>query len=388
METAKDQPISLAVLRIGAAAAVSGRHLLRFPLRSATKSKDAKPETEEMHPTSAARRLKITPNVSKSLNALDLSGKGKSVKDPRGVSDHVKPVTSSSSITFANLTPISENRRDRWNPNNDTPMPDASKSTHRRKFCALSSVSYWLGQIKLSESASKHSISLAFFRLALESGVEKINVYFRRCDGVVYANFLCLSPCEYLEDTRHTIQPLNRIREELKSYVLKHNLLEELGDATKDTLHSYNIVDDFEKLQILECRSQSAEDETQNSKELAKNSGTVSRARNLAPNFSRTKTLAESKAANESAGTTAPVTSQQPGKQQMSKGKGRIKASEKNSTTEEVDDSAKEESKLDDKENAAAKSSDSCSSEEANLKSDMDRRWGVAYQHRVKPCKD
>ncbi|KAK8935898.1 hypothetical protein KSP39_PZI013133 [Platanthera zijinensis] len=343
METAKDQPISLA-----------GRHLLRFPLRSATKSKDAKPETEEMHATSAARRLKITQNVSKSLNALDLSGKGKSVKDPRGVSDHAKPVTSSSSITFANLTPISENKRNRWNPNNDTPMPDASNSIHRRKFCALSSVSYWLGQIKLSESASKHSISLAFFRLALESGVE----------------------------------PLNRIREELKSYVLKHNLLEELGDATKDTLHSYNIVDDFEKLQILECRSQSAEDEIQNSKELAKNSATVSRARNLAPNFLRTKTLAESKAANESAGTTAPVTSQQPGKQQRGKGKGRIKALEKNSTTEEVDDSVTEESKLDDKENAAAKSSDCCSSEEANLKNDMDRRWGVAYQRRAKPCKD
>lgn len=351
MEVSKDPPTSLV-----------GGHLLRFPLRSAAKSKGAKSATEEQHSASASRRLKVSPNVSKSLNALDLSGKGRSVKDPKGVPDHSKPINSSPSITSANLTPISENRRNRSNPNNYTPMSDASKSSHRRKFSMLSSVSYWLGQIKLSESASKHSISLGFFRLALESGVE----------------------------------PLDRIREELKSYVLRHNLLEELGNTTKDTLHSYNIVDDFEKLQISESRSQSAEDANQNSEELAKNSATVSRARNLVPKFSRTKTLAESNDKEVVQTGTRSITkaaTAQPRKKQMSKGKSNNTGLEKNSASDEVDDSVNdsvvnEESKLDDKENTAAESSDCCSSEDVNLKNVADSRWGATYQRRTKPQKD
>ncbi|PKU59894.1 hypothetical protein MA16_Dca029249 [Dendrobium catenatum] len=51
-------------------------------------------------------------------------------------------------------------------------MSDASKYSYRKRFTVLSSASYWLSQIKLSESASKHSVSIGFFMLSLESGVE------------------------------------------------------------------------------------------------------------------------------------------------------------------------------------------------------------------------
>jgi len=42
----------------------------------------------------------------------------------------------------------------------------------RKKFNAIALASYWLSQIKISESVAKHSISLAFFKLALEAGCE------------------------------------------------------------------------------------------------------------------------------------------------------------------------------------------------------------------------
>lgn len=71
-------------------------------------------------------------------------------------------------------------------------------------------------QIRLAEAASKHSVSLGFFKLALES------------------------ECE----------PLDRMREELKSYVARHGLATELEDPVKDILQVYDIVEDFEKLKI------------------------------------------------------------------------------------------------------------------------------------------
>lgn len=55
---------------------------------------------------------------------------------------------------------------------NETPLSDVSRASSRRRFSALSSALYWLSQIKLSESAAKHSISLGFFKLALEAGCE------------------------------------------------------------------------------------------------------------------------------------------------------------------------------------------------------------------------
>ena len=46
------------------------------------------------------------------------------------------------------------------------------------------------------------------------------------------------------------IQPLDRMREELKSYVARHGLATELEDPVKDILQVYDIVEDFEKLKI------------------------------------------------------------------------------------------------------------------------------------------
>lgn len=109
------------------------------------------------------------------MSELDFSGKEKSAKPPKRISNLIKSTNSSPhTISAGILTPISENQRNRLNTqlNDDTSMSDASKSSHRKKFSVLSSASYWLSQIKLSESASKHSVSIGFFRLALESGVE------------------------------------------------------------------------------------------------------------------------------------------------------------------------------------------------------------------------
>ncbi|PKU68283.1 hypothetical protein MA16_Dca008764 [Dendrobium catenatum] len=100
-------------------------------------------------------------------------------------------------------------------------MSDASKYRYRKRFNVLSSASYWLSQIKLSESASMHSVLIGFFMLSLESGVE----------------------------------PLHRIREELRSYVLKYKLLDGLENITKDMFNTYKI-QDLKKPQKLENDSQ------------------------------------------------------------------------------------------------------------------------------------
>lgn len=46
------------------------------------------------------------------------------------------------------------------------------------------------------------------------------------------------------------VQPLDRMREELKSYVARHGLATELEDPVKDILQVYDIAEDFEKLKI------------------------------------------------------------------------------------------------------------------------------------------
>lgn len=108
-----------------------------------------------------------------SVSALDISGKEKSAKPPRRLSIPTKPTASPRQVPLGSITPISETRMKRNTPGkNDTPVSDVSKSISRRKFSVIYSVSYWLAQIKLSESTSKHSISLGFFKLALESGCE------------------------------------------------------------------------------------------------------------------------------------------------------------------------------------------------------------------------
>ncbi|XP_066378995.1 histone H1-I-like [Miscanthus floridulus] len=189
---------------------------LRYPLRSASKGKAAviSPAADAPPTISAPRRAKPSSDVSKSM-CLDLSVKEKSAKPPRRHSIQTKPGASPRPTPSGTVTtPVSRRSGSQWRI--DTPTSEASMSMRRRKFSTLSSISYWMTQIRLAEAASKHSVSLGFFKLALES------------------------ECE----------PLDRMREELKSYVARHGLATELEDPVKDILQVYDIVEDFEKLKI------------------------------------------------------------------------------------------------------------------------------------------
>ncbi|KAJ8553876.1 hypothetical protein K7X08_024554 [Anisodus acutangulus] len=215
--------------------------LLRYPLRSATKPKDEKPPLTDSSNISAPRRGKPASSVSKSVNVLDLSGKEKSAaKPPRRMSIQSKPSASPASRAVGTITPISEARARRSSINQgktNTPVSAVSKSSKsNRLFSAL----YWLFQIKLSESAAKHSISLGFFKLALEAGCE----------------------------------PLQRLRDELKSYVQRHSLVD-LGEPVKQLFESYNISQDFEQLQVSETCSHVPEDGTPSSDEEVHSSSSV-----------------------------------------------------------------------------------------------------------------
>ncbi|XWS60588.1 hypothetical protein CRYUN_Cryun07bG0048700 [Craigia yunnanensis] len=185
----------------------SGKSKLRYPLRSSMKSKEEKPPAGDLSNSSSSRRGKATPSVSKSVGVLDLS-KEKSAKPPRRLSVPTKPTVNPSLKLVGTITPISEARAKKstnGQGKSDTPLSDASRSATRRRFNVLSSVSYWLSQIKLSESASKHSVSLGFFKLAFEAGCE----------------------------------PLQKMRNELISYVRRHNLGEN-EEATKELLESFS----------------------------------------------------------------------------------------------------------------------------------------------------
>ncbi|KAL2465322.1 hypothetical protein Adt_41173 [Abeliophyllum distichum] len=196
----------------------SASKLLRYPLRSATKRKEEKPPLVDSSNSSAHKSSlfagKLASSVSKSVGVLDLSDK-KPAKPPRRLSVPSKPTASPAPRTIGNITPISETRAKISAGKQgkiDTPVSDVSKSSSRKKFSVLSSSSYWLSQIKLSESAAKHSISLGFFKLALEAGCE----------------------------------PIQRMRDELKSYVRCHNLCE-LGEPLKELFESYGITEKFEQ---------------------------------------------------------------------------------------------------------------------------------------------
>ncbi|GLU12331.1 hypothetical protein SLE2022_290180 [Rubroshorea leprosula] len=207
------------------------KSVLRYPLRSAMKSKEQKPPVAELPNSSAApKRGRPASNVSKSVSVLELSGKEKSAKPPRRLSIPAKSTTTNPSPKLAsNITPISESRPKRpvnLKGKSGTPIPDAaSRSASVRKFSDLSKASYWLSQIKVAESASKHSISLAFFKLALEAGCE----------------------------------PLQKMRDELRSYARRHDL-GELGDVVKELFEKYNISENSEQRQVSETCSQVPEE--------------------------------------------------------------------------------------------------------------------------------
>lgn len=219
---------------------ISSSKLLRYPLRSATKSKDVKSPPPV---STASKRGKPPSSVSQSMSVLDLSGKGKSAKPARRLSIPTKATVTPAPKSIGSITPIAEVKSKRsavTQAKSDTPVSDVSRSSNRKKFTILSSASYWLNQIKLSESAAKHSISLAFFRLAFEAGCE----------------------------------PLQRMKEELKNYARKHNLAE-FEDTTKQLLDSYNIVESFEQMQVSETIPHALGEGTQSSDDDVHSSSTA-----------------------------------------------------------------------------------------------------------------
>ncbi|KAJ4961729.1 hypothetical protein NE237_021639 [Protea cynaroides] len=224
---------------------------LRYPLRSASKSKIEKPAMAEISTGSVSKRGRPEPNVSKSVNVLNLSGKDKSIKTPRRFSIPTKSAISPLPRPAGTITPIPESRAKRsgnGQGKSETPVLEVSKSLSRKKFNVLFSASYWLSQIKQSESVAKHSISLGFFKLALEAGCE----------------------------------PLQRMRDEFKSYVQRHNLCE-LREFVEELLGSYDIPEDFEKLQVSETCSQVHEEGTRSADEDAQSSVSSTGARKLRP---------------------------------------------------------------------------------------------------------
>ncbi|CAI0399350.1 unnamed protein product [Linum tenue] len=207
------QPASVAAVAASASSGGSiGRTKLRYPLRSAVKSKEEKPPTVADSTASASSRGRQASSVSKSVGVLDLSAKGKSsAKPPRRLSNPTKPVVGTPYPRHGgNIPAISETRSKRnaiSQGKMETPPSDASRASVPRTFNRLSSASYWLAQIKLSESSAKHLVSLGFFKLALEAGCEVI--------------------------------PLQKMRDELKSYVRRFELGE--LEESKELFEKYNI---------------------------------------------------------------------------------------------------------------------------------------------------
>lgn len=115
-------------------------------------------------------------SVSQSVSVLDLSAKDKSAKPPRRYSIPTKSTTTPATKLASNTTPTSDARTNR--SRNNTPVSDASRSLTRRKFSVLSSASYWLSQIKLSEASGKHQVSLGFFKLAQVAACEVSQIFF------------------------------------------------------------------------------------------------------------------------------------------------------------------------------------------------------------------
>ncbi|KAM4107103.1 hypothetical protein ACJW30_04G114800 [Castanea mollissima] len=243
--------------------------LQRYPLRSGTKLKEEKPPAPELsNPSSTSvskPRVRPTSSVSKSVSVLDLSGKDKSAKPPRRLSIPAKSIVSPAPKPSGNITPISEARQRRSvasQGKNDTPVSDVSRTTSRKKFNVLSSASYWLSQIKLSESAAKHSISLGFFKLAFEAGCE----------------------------------PLQRMRDELKSYTQRHDI-SGLGEPVKELFERYNISENTEQVQVSETFSQVPEEGTRSSDDDVHSSSSTGGSRKLKP-----------RSLNADADQTSPVT--------------------------------------------------------------------------------
>ncbi|KAJ0231361.1 Microtubule-associated futsch-like protein [Hirschfeldia incana] len=201
---------------------------LRYPLRSALRSKEGKPPVPDFSSgSSAPRRGRVASAVSQSTTVLDLSAK-KSVgvdraKPPRRMSIPNKTSSNSSVRSVSSsVTSLSETKAKRpgggySNPPrslNVTPVSSVTRSGARRRVEDLSSSAYWMAHIKLAESVEKHSISLGFFKLALHAGCE----------------------------------PLEKMKEELKSYAARNNM-DGLADAVKELSELYCISEESKPMQ-------------------------------------------------------------------------------------------------------------------------------------------
>ncbi|KAJ6683816.1 hypothetical protein OIU85_007504 [Salix viminalis] len=192
---------------------LAGKSKLRYPLRSASKSISKDMEKPQVSiPSSAPRRDRAPSTLSKSVGVLQLSGEDNSARPPRRrrLSIPLKSVAATALKPPAGniTTPISETRVKRSATKNDTPLSNASMPSTQKKFNAIAVASYWLLQIKISEYVAKRSISLALFKLALEAGCEPVQI--------------------------------QRLRNELKSYVGRHDL-SDFGESVKELFESYSI---------------------------------------------------------------------------------------------------------------------------------------------------
>ncbi|XP_022972787.1 uncharacterized protein LOC111471290 [Cucurbita maxima] len=318
--------------------------LQRYALRSGTKSKEEMPPVPELSnpPSSASKRGRTISSVSKSIGVLDLSAKDKSAKPPRRLSIPTKNVSPTRKLV-GNITPISEVRRTARNQGkSDTPVSDVSRSSSRKTFNILCSTSYWLSQIKLSEAASKHSVSLGFFKLALEAGCK----------------------------------PLHRMRDELKAYIDRCNL-NASEQAVKDLLESYNAAEETEQVQVSETFSQGPEVGTRSSDDEVHSSSSTVEPRNLKPKSlstdvtktPRNRGLWNKNAAPNSTSETAkkPVKKpQRPNKQEPIQGKEKSKKQVKKQLSEKVpaSTSPEEDSVQSNKENLEAPQIEVTSTEE------------------------
>ncbi|XP_012080226.1 uncharacterized protein LOC105640505 isoform X2 [Jatropha curcas] len=315
---------------------VPGKSKLRYPLRSATKAKEEKQPVAELSNSSASKRVRPASSVSKSVGILDLSSKEKSAKPPRRLSIPTKSGVTTAAKSTGNITPISETRTKRTTNvqgRSETPLSDVSRTSNRKKFNMLASSSYWLSQIKLSESAAKHSISIGFFKLALEAGCE----------------------------------PLQRMRDELKSYVRRHEL-GEMEESLKELFERYNIGENQEQVQVSESCSQVPEEGTRSSDDEVHSSSSTIGTRKLRPRSlnadaaqvptvtepakkeitkknttaasrargSLNKNRVNSRSVSDSAGGKLQKKQQKPSKQETTKEKNKINKQGKKSASEEA----------------------------------------------------
>lgn len=99
-------------------------------------------------------------------------------------------------------------------------------------------------------------------------------------------------------------QPLQPVRDELKSYVRRHNLTE-LGDAVRELFENYNISDTSEQLQVSEICSQVPAEGSRSSDDEVRSTSSVTGSRKLNPK-SLNNNLGQASPCTESAKETSP----------------------------------------------------------------------------------